>query len=87
MEGAVEAEIRTPVPEIRVMIPSALRALCSGAGRSRSTDVCLDRLYMQNHGGFEDPTLGVLRSDDAGQSWKSIAKGLPPINCVKAAVV
>jgi photosystem II stability/assembly factor-like uncharacterized protein len=33
---------------------------------------------MQNHGGFEDdPTLGVLRSDDGGKSWKSIAKGLP----------
>ena len=41
MEGAVEVAIRTPVPEIRVLIPSALRALCSGAGRSRSTDVCL----------------------------------------------
>jgi hypothetical protein len=37
-----------------------------------------DRLYMQNHGGFEDdPTLGVLRSDDGGRSWKSISKGLP----------
>ena len=37
-----------------------------------------ERLYMQNHGGFEDdPTLGVLRSDDGGRSWKSIAKGLP----------
>jgi hypothetical protein len=37
-----------------------------------------DRLYMQNHGGFpEDPTLGVLRSDDGGKSWKTIAKGLP----------
>ena len=29
-----------------------------------------DRLYAQNHG-------GVFRSDDAGQSWKSIAEGLP----------
>jgi hypothetical protein len=37
-----------------------------------------ERLYMQNHGGFEDdPTLGVLRSDDGGKSWKSISKGLP----------
>ncbi|HUY35544.1 MAG TPA: hypothetical protein VMV69_22565 [Pirellulales bacterium] len=37
-----------------------------------------ERLYMQNHGGFEDDaTLGVLRSDDGGRSWKSIAKGLP----------
>ncbi|MBI3861743.1 MAG: exo-alpha-sialidase [Planctomycetia bacterium] len=36
-----------------------------------------ERLYMQNHGGFDDPTLGVLRSDDNGKSWKSIAKGLP----------
>lgn len=37
-----------------------------------------ERLYMQNHGGFEeDPSLGVLRSDDGGRSWKSIAKGLP----------
>lgn len=35
------------------------------------------RLYMQNHGGFEDPTLGVLRSDDGGKTWGTIAKGLP----------
>lgn len=37
-----------------------------------------ERLYMQNHGGDEnDPTLGVLRSDDGGKSWKSISQGLP----------
>jgi hypothetical protein len=37
-----------------------------------------ERLYMQNHGGFEeDPSMGVLRSDDNGRSWTSIAKGLP----------
>lgn len=37
-----------------------------------------ERLYMQNHGGFEDDsTLGVLRSDDSGRTWTSIAKGLP----------
>lgn len=37
-----------------------------------------ERLYMQNHGGFDDdPTLGVLRSDDGGKSWKSICRGLP----------
>lgn len=36
------------------------------------------RLYMQNHGGWEDrPGIGVLRSDDFGRSWYSIAKGLP----------
>jgi photosystem II stability/assembly factor-like uncharacterized protein len=36
------------------------------------------RLYMQNHGGFPDrPGIGVLRSDDHGRSWRSIAKGLP----------
>jgi photosystem II stability/assembly factor-like uncharacterized protein len=36
------------------------------------------RLFMQNHGGFPDaPGTGVLRSDDHGQSWHSIAKGLP----------
>ena len=36
------------------------------------------RLYMQNHGGFpEHPDFGVLRSDDYGRSWRSIAKGLP----------
>lgn len=35
------------------------------------------RLYMQNHGGFDDPSLGVLRSDDGGKSWQSISKGLP----------
>jgi hypothetical protein len=36
------------------------------------------RLYMQNHGGWDDrPGIGVLRSDDFGQSWRSIAAGLP----------
>jgi photosystem II stability/assembly factor-like uncharacterized protein len=43
------------------------------------------RLYMQNHGGWADwtgpggprPGIGVLRSDDYGRSWRSIAKGLP----------
>jgi len=37
-----------------------------------------DRLYMQNHGGWDErPGIGVLRSDDRGRSWRSIAKGLP----------
>ena len=43
------------------------------------------RLYMQNHGGWADwsgpggprPDIGVLRSDDHGRTWYSIAKGLP----------
>jgi len=36
------------------------------------------RLYMQNHGGWPDrPGIGVLRSDDHGRSWRSIADGLP----------
>lgn len=36
------------------------------------------RLYMQNHGGWDErPGIGVLRSDDHGKSWRSIAKGLP----------
>ncbi len=43
------------------------------------------RLYMQNHGGWAEwdgpggrrPDIGVLRSDDYGHSWYSIAKGLP----------
>jgi hypothetical protein len=36
------------------------------------------RLYMQNHGGWPDrPGIGVLRSDDYGHSWYSIAEGLP----------
>jgi hypothetical protein len=43
------------------------------------------RMYMQNHGGWADwtgpggprPDIGVLRSDDHGKSWRSIAKGLP----------
>ena len=33
---------------------------------------------MQNHGGWEErPGIGVLRSDDFGRSWRSIAAGLP----------
>jgi hypothetical protein len=43
------------------------------------------RLYMQNHGGWSEwsgpggprPDIGVLRSDDHGRTWRSIAKGLP----------
>ena len=36
------------------------------------------RLYMQNHGGWDErPGIGVLRSDDYGHTWRSIAKGLP----------
>jgi photosystem II stability/assembly factor-like uncharacterized protein len=43
------------------------------------------RMYMQNHGGWAEwdgpggrrPDIGVLRSDDHGKSWRSIAKGLP----------
>ncbi|MEL7496656.1 MAG: exo-alpha-sialidase [Planctomycetota bacterium] len=36
------------------------------------------RLFMQNHGGWEDrPGIGVLRSDNGGDSWYSIAEGLP----------
>jgi hypothetical protein len=37
-----------------------------------------NRLYIQNHGGWpERPGIGVLRSDDHGHTWQSIAKGLP----------
>lgn len=43
------------------------------------------RLYMQNHGGWAEwhgpggprPDIGVLRSDDHGETWYSISKGLP----------
>lgn len=36
------------------------------------------RLYIQNHGGWDErPGIGVLRSDDYGHSWTSIAEGLP----------
>jgi len=36
------------------------------------------RLYLQNHGGWPDrPGIGVLRSDDHGRTWRSIADGLP----------
>jgi len=36
------------------------------------------RFYIQNHGGWaERPGIGVLRSDDHGHTWRSIAKGLP----------
>lgn len=43
------------------------------------------RMYMQNHGGWSEwngpggprPGIGVLRSDDHGHSWYSIADGLP----------
>jgi hypothetical protein len=36
------------------------------------------RFYIQNHGGWADrPGIGVLRSDDHGHTWRSIANGLP----------
>ncbi len=43
------------------------------------------RMYMQNHGGWANwngpggprADIGVLRSDDDGATWRSIAKGLP----------
>jgi photosystem II stability/assembly factor-like uncharacterized protein len=36
------------------------------------------RFYMQNHGGAPGrPGIGVLRSDDHGRTWRSIAEGLP----------
>lgn len=43
------------------------------------------RFYIQNHGGWAEwdgpggrrPGIGVLRSDDHGKTWRSIAKGLP----------
>mgnify|MGYP001583721387 CR=1 FL=1 len=36
------------------------------------------RMYMQNHGGVDDlPDTSVLRSDDYGDTWQPIAKGLP----------
>jgi photosystem II stability/assembly factor-like uncharacterized protein len=43
------------------------------------------RFYMQNHGGWAEwdgpggrrPDIGVLRSDDHGRTWRSIARGLP----------
>jgi hypothetical protein len=36
------------------------------------------RFYIQNHGGDPKlPGIGVLRSDDHGRTWRSIAKGLP----------
>ncbi|MFZ2491345.1 MAG: exo-alpha-sialidase [Thermoanaerobaculia bacterium] len=48
-------------------------------------DAAPGRLYMQNHGGWGEwdgpggrrPDIGVLRSDDYGRTWTSIAKGLP----------
>ena len=48
-------------------------------------DAAPGRLYMQNHGGWAEwtgpggprPDIGVLRSDDSGHTWRSIAKGLP----------
>lgn len=48
-------------------------------------DAAPGRLYMQNHGGWAEwdgpggrrPGIGVLRSDDYGRTWRSIARGLP----------
>lgn len=48
-------------------------------------DAAPGRLYIQNHGGWANwtgpggprPDIGVLRSDDYGHTWRSIAKGLP----------
>ena len=50
-----------------------------------TTPLAPGRMYIQNHGGWSDwngpggprPGIGVLRSDDHGHTWRSIAKGLP----------
>ena len=57
----------------------------SACTRSRGHKDAPGRLYMQNHGGWAEwdgpggprPDIGVLRSDDHGRTWRSIAKGLP----------
>lgn len=41
MKAPLEATAQATVPEIRVMIPSALRALCSAPTRSRPVELCL----------------------------------------------
>ena len=37
----MEAKVEATIPEIRVMIPSALRSLCGGQARLRNADLCL----------------------------------------------
>jgi len=37
----MEAASKTTAPEIQVMIPSALRSLCTGTARSRTAGLCL----------------------------------------------
>ena len=73
---------RASAPASRpIRIPSS----ASACTRSRGHKDAPGRLYMQNHGGWAEwdgpggprPDIGVLRSDDHGHTWRSIAKGLP----------
>lgn len=41
MESPMEVAVDATTPEIRVMIPSALRSLCGGQARSRPAELCL----------------------------------------------
>ena len=65
--------------------PIPIPSSASACTRSRAHTDAPGRLYMQNHGGWAEwdgpggrrPDIGVLRSDDHGKTWRSIAKGLP----------
>ena len=81
---------RRHVPGIRSRASGAgwrpIRILSSASACTRSRVTPTRRaVYMQNHGGWADwtgpggprPDIGVLRSDNHGRTWRSIAKGLP----------
>ena len=65
-----EKSMEASIPEIRVMIPSALRSLCGGPARSRNVDICLtarDVRGLLAELGRQHPQVHVRLCDERGE--------------------
>jgi molybdopterin synthase sulfur carrier subunit len=66
----MEATVQATAPEIRVMIPSALRSLCSGQMRPRHEGLCLaahDLRGLLAELAREHPQVHVRLCDERGE--------------------
>jgi molybdopterin converting factor small subunit len=65
----MEAPVKVQAPEIQVLIPSALRSLCTGGGRSRPAELCLaacDVRGLLAELGRQHPQVHVRLCDERG---------------------